>query len=127
MLKYMTGPSTALGDTVKTSMGTITTPANTRGIVGVWGYAVGGPGFTTLEGQTGILELESDDINVQPCQIPLDPSQITGTGVLSQAIHVWPMNIKKTGQMRITGYMTMDMAITLANTGRWGLVLDVAE
>jgi hypothetical protein len=125
VLKYLVGASTAAGDTTKTSLGTIQLPAGTRTIVGAWGYAMGGPGFTTLENVTGIIELESPDINIQPCQFPLEPAgMLTGGGISSQT-KVWPINASVKGGERITGYVTMDMAQTVANTARFGLVVDV--
>jgi hypothetical protein len=70
-LKYLSSAAVALGDTVKTLIEVITVPSSARMLVGVWGYSEGGPGQTTLETQSGILELESPDVPVQPCQIPL--------------------------------------------------------
>jgi len=125
MIKYLAGNSTALGDTVKTSLGTITLPANSKSLLGVWGYANGGPGMTTLEAVTGILELESPDVNLQPCQIPFEQANMLTGGATNQATKVWPLNAKVAGGERITGYGTMDMAQTVANTGRFGLVVEV--
>lgn len=126
MLKYLVGASTAAGDTTKTSLGTITLPAGSKQIVGVWGYAVGGPGITTLENVTGIIELESQDINIVPCQIPLDPVAVLTSGVGTFTPKVWPMNIPVKGGERVQGYVTMDMAQTVANTCRFGLVVEAS-
>jgi hypothetical protein len=68
MLKYLVSAKTAQGGLTKTLIDTITLPANTKAIVGMWAHANGGAGMTTLVNQTGIFELESPDINVQPCQ-----------------------------------------------------------
>jgi hypothetical protein len=126
MIKYIAGASTAAGDTVKTSLGTITLPANSKQLLGAWGYAIGGPGLTTLENVSGIIELESPDINIQPCQFPIEQAgMLTGGGVSLQN-KVWPMNARVAGGERITGYVTMDMAQTVANTARFGLVVEVA-
>lgn len=125
MLKYLVSASTALGDTAKTSIGSITLPQGTKNIVGVWGYAVGGAGNTTLENVTGILELESPDINLQPCQIPLECTALTGTGMSSFTPKVWPLGVPCQGKVTITGYMTLDLAQTIGNTGRWGIVVEV--
>lgn len=128
MIKYLVGASTAAGDTVKTSLGTITLPAGSRQILGAWAYAVGGPGATTLENVTGIVELESPDVNIQPCQFPLEQvAAVLGTGMATGLqTKVWPMNAPVRGTERITGYVTMDMAQTVANTARFGLVVEVA-
>jgi hypothetical protein len=125
MLKYLVSSSVAAGDTVKTTLGTITVPAGAKAIVGLWAYAMGGPGFTTLENLTGIVELESPDVNLQPCQIPLEPAGMLTGGAISSQTKVWPMNVPVHGSERITAYVTMDMAQTVANTCRWGLVIDV--
>lgn len=124
MIKAQAGTSTALGDTTKTSMGTITVPATARRIVGIWGYAVGGAGNTTLENLSGIMELESPDINIQPLQLPLDTLALTGTGMSQHSPRIFPANIPVSGNEKITCYMTLDLAQTIANTGRWGLIYE---
>lgn len=116
---------TALGDTAKTSLGNITLPSNARRIVGFWAYCTGGPGYTTLENQTGICEIESDDMNIVPLQFPFEGAGgLTGDSNLPNK--VWPVDIPVRGKETLKGYGTMDMAITLANTGRWGVITDVA-
>jgi hypothetical protein len=126
MFKYLVGASTAAGDTTKTSLGTITLPSNSKQILGAWGYAVGGPGATTLENITGIVELESPDVNLQPCQFPLEQVGMLTGGSFNLATKVWPMNAVVHGGERINGYVTMDMAQTVANTARFGLVVEVS-
>jgi len=125
MLKYLVSASVAHGDTVKTSLGTITLPAGSKAVVGAWAYAQGGPGLTTLENLTGIVELESPDINIQPCQLPLEPVMALTGGTPASQIHTWPLNWGVHGSERITAYVTMDMAQTVAGTCRWGLVVEV--
>ena len=124
MRHYMASSSAALGDTVETSIGAITLPKGAKRIVGFWGYGVGGAGNTTLENLSGILELKSDSLNLQPMVVPLDILTITGTGVGTLKPTVWPVNIDGVGSVTITGYMTLDLAQTIANTGRWGLVYE---
>lgn len=121
MLHAMVSASTALGDTAKTAIGEITLPTNARRVVGIWGHGLGGPGNTTLENLTGILELESESLNLAPMQFPLDCVAITGTGMVVLKPTVWPVNWVNVANAKITGYMTLDLAQTLANTGRWGL------
>jgi hypothetical protein len=125
MIKYLTSKSTAAGDTVKTLVDTLVLPANTKAIVGAWVYAVGGPGLTTLENVTGILTLESEDVNLGPMDIPLEPAGMLTGGGVSLANKVWPLNVPVSGPYRIKGSITMDMAQTVANTCRFGLVIDV--
>lgn len=127
MIKYMVGAATASGDTTKTSLGTLTTPARTTRIIGAWCSGAGGAGLTTLENVTGICELESPDVNIQPCQFPIEGEIIVGTGVACVPSKVWPMNAKVGGQAKITGYITMDQALAINPSVRFGLVLEVAD
>jgi hypothetical protein len=99
-------------------MGTLTVPDGATKIIGVAGHAMGGPGCTTLEHQTGIIELETDDGGITPAQFLLDVHGITGTGQVFGPPHQWPCDIPVKGGWRIRCYITMDMAITLANLGR---------
>jgi hypothetical protein len=126
MYKYAASAVVAAGDTTKTSLGSLTVPAGVKKIVGVWAYALGGPGITTLENVTGIVELESVDIPVQPCQIPLEPVGVLTGGTPASQIKVWPLDIPvaSVGSI-ITAYVTMDMAQTVANTCRWGLWYEI--
>ena len=114
----------AAGDTVKTTLGSLDVPKSAKRIIGVWCHAMGGPGNTTLENVTGIFELESPDLSLQPLQFPLDCLTITGTGVGAINPRVFPVDIPVTGLETITCFVTLDMAQTLANTCRWGLIYD---
>jgi len=125
MLKYLVSSAVAAGDTTKTSLGVIQLPAGSKALLGAWCYACGGPGETTLENKTGICELESPDINIQPCQFPIEQTTMLTGGSNSVATKVWPMSAAVKGGERITGYITMDMAITAANLARYGLVVEV--
>jgi len=125
MIKYLAGAATASGDTVKTSLGTITLPAGATKIIGAWCMAHGGAGDTTLENVSGILELESPDVNLQPCQIPLEPLAILTSGMASIPNKVWPMNVPVTTGVRVTGYVTMDQALAINPSVRFGLVVEV--
>ena len=125
MLKYLASAATAAGDTTKTLIATIQLPAGSKALLGVWVYANGGPGETTLENRTGILELESPDVNLQPCQVPLEQTTMLTGGANSVATKVWPLSVGVKGGERISGYLTMDMAITVENLARFGLVVEV--
>jgi hypothetical protein len=125
MLKYLVSAKTATGDTVKTLIDTITLPAGAKGVLGVWSEAFCGAGMTTLENISGILELESPDINIQPCQVPLTPVVVLTSGVGTPKIQTWALNWAVKGGERISGYITMDLAQTIALTGRFGLIVDV--
>ena len=124
MIKAQSGAATATGDTTKTSMGTLTVPSTARRIIGIWAYAVAGAGLTTLENASGILELESDDMALQPLQLPLDVVVVVTSGVATLSPRVWPVSIPVKGQEKITGYITMDLAQTIALKGRFGLIYE---
>ena len=117
--------ATATGDTTKTAIDTITVPQNVRRIIGVWCYGIAGPGMTTLENITGFFELESPDLNMQPLQLPLDCVGVLTSGAVAFNPRVWPVDIPVSGGAKITGYVTMDMALTVALKARFGLVYEV--
>lgn len=120
--KAQVSASTACGDTVKTKIDELQVPQSCKAIIGVWCYAIGGPGSTTLENYTGVFELESPDVALQPLQFPLEQVVVLTSGSAALASKVWPVNIPVSGGEKITGYVTMDMAITVANKARFGLV-----
>lgn len=125
---YQVSDATATGDTTKTSIGTITLNARATKVLGIWGYACGAATMTSGEPVTGILEVETPDLGTfQPCQVPLTPIDILTSGTTSAPIQVWPVDIPVKGQERLTGYMTMDMAMTGALKGRWGVVVEVPD
>lgn len=125
MIKYLISALTATGNTTKTSIDTITLPANCKQVLGAYSYAMAAATLTSGESPTGILELESVDINIQPCQLPLPESTILTSGAISRQHQVWPLNWPVKGGERIQGSITMDMAQTGALKARFGLVVDV--
>jgi len=124
MIKAQASAATAAGDTTKTSIDTLTVPKSAKMIVGIWAHAVAGPGTTTLENVTGILELESPDLNLQPLQLPLDCVAVLTSGSVAFSPRIFPANIPVNGGEKITGYVTMDMALTVANKARFGLIYE---
>ena len=116
--------STATGDTVKTSIGSITITAKAKRIVGFGAYATGGAGNTTLENVSGILEIESADISIAPLVIPLDTVSITGTGMAVLTPRIWPNNIPVGGGEILTGYVTLDLAQTINPSARWFVITE---
>lgn len=125
MYKAQSSALTATGDTTKTLIDTITTPLGAKAIVGVWAYASAAATLTSGEQVSGLLELESSDINLQPMQLPLDIIAILTSGATTQNPRVWNLNIPLSGQARINGYMTMDVAQTGALKGRFGFIYDM--
>jgi len=122
--KAQVSASTATGDTVKTLIDTLTVPQSVKRIVGAWCYAVGGAGLTTLENMTGIFEFESDDLPMVPLQLPLDCVTQTGAGATAFNPRVWPLNMPVAGGEKIRGYVTMDMAVTIASKARFGFIYE---
>jgi hypothetical protein len=60
-----------------------------------------------------------------PLQLPLDCAIVLTSGIAAFQPRVWACNIPVTaGVTKIRGYITMDMAMTAANTGRFGLIYD---
>ncbi len=121
-MKSAMGAYTASGDTTKTSLGTLTVPAHMKAITGIIMYASGGAGLTTLENISGILELESDDINLKPLQLPIEIIVVLTSGVAALKATVWNVNIPVSGKERITGYITMDQALAINPGCRFGLI-----
>lgn len=114
--------STACNGTTKTSLGTITLPPSAKRIVGFWAHAMGGAGNTTLENRTGICEIECTSLNIQPFQFPLDIYTITGTGVGFLKPTIWNCEIQNVANQQLVGYVTLDLAQSIAGTGRWGVI-----
>ncbi|GAH90814.1 unnamed protein product [marine sediment metagenome] len=118
MWKQQVSGVVAAGDTAKTSLGTLVVPQDVSKIIGLYCHAVGGPGNTTLENITGMFELESPTQPLVKSQFLLDPvvEGVQGVGLSAKS---WPCDIPVTPGSTIEGFITMDMAITLANTCRF--------
>jgi len=114
---------TALAGATKTLIDTITIPAKATKIVGIWGY-VHEPGMTTLEMSSGILELESDDVTLNPMQLPLECVTATTSGAIAYQPRILPCDIPVSGGSRIRGYGTLDMALATAEKARFGLLTE---
>jgi hypothetical protein len=125
MRHYVVSACTASGDTVKTLVDTVQFPQGTKAIVGVGAYALGGAGETTLENITGIIELESVDLAVQPFQFPIQPCAFLTSGGVSHPIQMWPMDIVNPGPAKISCYVTMDMALTVNSKVRLVFAIEV--
>ncbi len=122
-MKAQASAIVAHGDTVRTTLGSITVPTNIKKIVGIWCYAVGGPGGTTLENLTGIFDLHSPSLSLEPLQLPLEGIVGVIEGASSTfSVRVWPVNIDNVANAVVTCYVTLDMAQTVAGTCRWGLI-----
>jgi hypothetical protein len=123
-MKAQTSTLTATGDTVKTLIDTLTVPASAKMIVGVWCQAVAAATMTSGEAITGMLELESDDLNLTPMQLPLDCVQVLTSGAVAFSPRVWNVMIPVKGGEKIRGYVTMDVAQTGGLKARFGFILN---
>ena len=123
MMHAQSSALTALAGVTKTLIDTITIPAKATKITGIWAY-VHQPGMTTLEMSSGILELESDDVSLNPLQLPLECVTATTNGAVAFVPRILPCNIDVTGGARIRGYGTLDMALTTAEKARFGLITE---
>lgn len=125
---YQLSTATASGDTAKTNVGNIQLNQRARKILSVFAVSVGGAGITTLEDVTGRLEIESSSLpQIQPCQIPLTPVAVLTSGVAGVPVQNWPINLDVKGQETLTGYVTMDMALTVNSLITWGVALEVED
>lgn len=119
-----TSDATASGDTTKTLVDTLTVPKRANRIVGISAYCAGGGAITTAEPITGVLELESDDIDLKPMKLPLDVQNALTSGAYAYNPRVWPVNIPVGGYEKISGYVTMDMALTVNSKARFTLIYE---
>ena len=115
---------TATGDTVRTSIGTITLPPNINQVVAVGVYANAGAAMTTAESVSGIFEVEFTGKDVTPAKFPLDSISCLTEGTVALKTTQWPVGWTGVGSQTMTFYVTMDMAQTGALTARGFAVLD---
>lgn len=127
MRTYMISALTAHGDTTKTKIDGLKLPNDCRAIVGVACYADAAATLTSAEPVTGILELESNDMNIVPCQIPLHRVNILTSGAVSGNVVPYPVMIPTKGGETVNGYVTMDLAQTGAQKARFILEIEVAR
>jgi LSD1 subclass zinc finger protein len=124
MDKCQVSALTATGDTTKTIIDTLQVPQGAKRIKGIVCQAVAAATLTTGEAVTGILELESPDINLNPSQWILDCVTILTSGAVAFNPRIYPVDIPVKGGERISGYVTMDMAQTGGLKARFGLIYD---
>jgi len=124
MIFYQASAAVALTDTTEKSLGEITLTAKARSIIGVWCQPNGGAGNTTLENNSGVVRLQSTDLDISPVSIPLPELTITGTGVSRGDAKVWPLEIPVAGNEKIEALVTLDLAQTINSTARWGIVTE---
>lgn len=124
-LKYLAGAATTEGGTTRTTLGDLTIPAGAVQILGAWAYV--GVIDTTIEQASGIFDLESSDLAMQPCQMPLHNGGAVTSGARGHDPKIFPLNKKCAGGEKITAYLTLDAAMTGNPKARWGLVVEVPD
>jgi len=112
----------ASGDTVKTTLGTIAVPTTLNRIVGLWCYATGGAGLTTLENISGIFEIEAPGLSLQPLALPLEIVVVLTSGVAYHQVRVWPVNLTGVAGTALECFVTMDQALAINPDCRWGII-----
>jgi len=124
-LHYQATALTASGDTTKTKIDTITVPKGARQLVGIIQYHCAAAALTTVENLTGIIQLESDDVKLQPMTIPLDVIAIVGTGAVAYVPPMRPIGMAIQAGADIDVYVTLDLAQTGALKSRVVFVWDM--
>jgi hypothetical protein len=117
MFKQVCTAATASGDTTKTLVDTITVPQGVTKLVGI-ATQMGGAGITTLEGVSGKIELESDDMNIVPANFLTGVIQVVTSGAVYAPPVILPCDYDVIAGGKIKVYITMDMALTVNNTIR---------
>jgi hypothetical protein len=105
---------------IKTAIGTIIAPKSATKITAIWCQIFGGALLTTAEASSGILELDSADIN-GPLQFPTDQVNMLTGGSAQLPTHIIPTNIPIAGGASIVGSITFDDTVTGACLCRWGM------
>lgn len=105
---------TATGDTVRTSIGSVSLPATALRIVGVLCYACAAGAMTTAEAITGIFDLKISGIKSAPSNIELPLACISTltNGAVVYEPKVWPLVMENVANSTIEFWVTMDMAQT---------------
>lgn len=128
MYKSMVSVLTAQNatETTKTLIDTITVPQGVRALVGV-GAQVSAAGTTTLEDQTGIIELESDDMapwgGTQQFLLMAIGLCITAANAYLQP-YIHPTNIPVTAGAHIKCSTTFNKAQTVNPSVRLQLIFE---
>lgn len=102
----------ASGDTVKTLIETTTMPAGAIRLVGVASVNNGGAATTHSEPLTGVIDLESTDVRIQPMQLPIPMQNSITSGMVALNPYFVPVDVPLKGKERISAYVTLDLAQT---------------
>jgi len=107
--------ATASGDTTRTSIGTVTLPANVKKITGIAAYGAAAGAMTTAEAITGKVDFSFSGVENGPpnFEIPLVGVSALTSGAVSIPNEVYPTgDLGKVANAVIEGFVTMDMAQT---------------
>lgn len=115
--------ATATGDTVETSVGTISLPSTAKRIIGI-GISLGSAGTTTLEGVSGIFRVKISNLDVTPGNFPFSYGTGNGAGWISTKPEIFPVNWANIGNGVVTFYVTMDMTMTVNPTARGFVIFE---
>jgi hypothetical protein len=116
--------ATATGDTVETTIGTVTLPSTAKRILGI-GVSLGGAGYTTLEGISGFFRVEISNLDVTPGKFPLGSSAIPVTsGVAVMENKIYPVDWSPVGNGIVTFKVTMDMTLAINPTARGFVIFE---
>lgn len=121
MYKSAVTASTALSDTTEKLLDTLTVPGDVTKIIGIAGHACGGAGITTLENVTGKMRVRNASKSWE-VELLLDVVCVLTGGVPAFRPTLHPVDLPVGQGDQIECYMTMDLAQTVANTGRVQLV-----
>jgi len=104
---------TATGDTVETSIGSVTLPSNARRILAV-GVNIAGDGVTTLENTMGQFRVAINNLDVTPAKFPIAGASPIGTdNAHTIPLHAYPVDWTGIGNGTVTFYVTMQRALTI--------------
>lgn len=121
MFKSQVSAKTAHGDTTETLIDTLTVPSDVSRIVGLQVHAVGGAGITTVENVTGKFRLRNKSTGLEN-EFLLDNVVVLTSGVGAWQPSIQPCDIPVKQSEEMEGYITMDLAQTVANTCRFRLI-----
>ena len=118
MRTCVVGTATATGDTVETSIGSVTLPSNAKRIVAI-GVSLNAAGLTTLEQGSGFFRISINNIDVTPAQFPIQGPGLNGTdSCFTWPLRMWNVDWGPAGNSVVSGWVTMDMANTINPTAR---------
>ena len=102
--------ATATGDTVETTIGTITLPPSARKIVGIGCYAMGAATLTSGEPVTGIFRVAVSGKDVTPAKFPLDIIDILTSGAIALNPRIFEVDWENVANSIVEFFVTMDVA-----------------